>query len=99
MSAVVAQHPNPDVLPSNIVQEMVRKTIQIAAPKSAPIKVKESRILGSFPDPNVKLGIKVIPKPKRNAIILPENHIQISLNLPVKSSFHGTEAPQPARRT
>ena len=92
------QHPNPDVLSANIVQEMVGETIQITASKSALIEVEEAGILNGFSDTDVKLREEVVPKLVRNLIILSQNLIQVRLNSLVKSSFHGAEARQQARR-
>jgi len=77
---------------------MVGKTMQIAAPKPAPIEVKEPGILNGFPDADVKPGKEILPKLVRNLIILFQNRIQIRLNSLVKSNFHGAGARQQARR-
>ena len=94
----MSQHPNPDVLSANVVQEMVGETIQITTAKSAPIEVEEPGILNGFPNTDVKLGKEVVSKLVRNRIILPQNLFQIHPNSPVKPSLHGAEARQQARR-
>jgi hypothetical protein len=59
IAAVMAQHPDPDTISPNVVQKMVRKTLEIAAPKPATIKMKALRILGDSADTNSKFSEEI----------------------------------------
>ena len=93
------EHPNPDEFPTDVVQEVIRKALEIAPPKSAPIKMEALGILGNPPDSDLKFRIEVLAKLIRHFAVLPQNLVQIRLNPPVESNFHGGEAPQRVRRT
>ena len=62
ITPIVAQHPNPDVAFADVVQEMVRETVQIAPPESASVEVKESRILNSLLNAELKLDEEIVSK-------------------------------------
>jgi len=94
----VPQHPNPDVLSANVIQEMIRETVQITATKPASVKMEIPGIFDRFPDADLKLGKEILSKLMRNAIVLAQNFVQVRLNLSVEPSFHGGEALQPIRR-
>ena len=95
---VVPQHPNANKISANVVQEVVRKAIQITASKPTPIKMEPLRILDRFIDSNLKLRKEVLPKLAGNLIVLLQNLVQIRLNSPVESNIHDGEAQPPIRR-
>ena len=96
--AIVPQHPNPDMCAPNVVQKMIRESIQIAAPEPTPVKMEILRILNHLPNPDLKLCKEIITELLRYAEILVQNRVQICLNTPVESSVHGSEARQRVRR-
>ena len=55
-------------------------------------------VLKGFIEPDLKLRKKVFSKLIRDAVIFVEYLPQVRLDQPVKSNFHGVEAPQRARR-
>ena len=83
---------------ADVVQEVVRKAIQITPPKSAPVKMETPGILGNLAEPDLKLREKVLPKLMRDVIVLPQNFVQVRLNTPVESNFHAGGAQQRAGR-
>ena len=50
---------------------MVRKAIQVVAPKFASIKMETSRILGHFPDTDLKLREEVLRELARFFMVSP----------------------------
>ena len=98
VSPVVSHHPNPDELISDVVQEMVREAVQIAAAKAAAIKMEILRVSEGFLDPNLKLCEKILSKLIRDVMIPLQNLIQVRLNSPVEPSFHVGGARQRADR-
>lgn len=77
---------------------MIREAIQIAATKPTPIKMEIPGVFDGFLDSDLKLREKILPKLMRNAVVLPQDLVQVPLNSPVELSFHGGEALQRARR-
>lgn len=65
---------------------MVRESIQIAAPKTTGIKMKEPRIGADLLQPHPELCEKVVTQLIRNGVILFQNFIQIALNATVEFS-------------
>ena len=59
---VVPQHPNPDISFADVVQEVVRKALQITAPKPAPIEMETPGIFNGIADSDFKLCEKVLSK-------------------------------------
>lgn len=96
---IVPQHPNPDICAPDIVQKMIRETIQIAAPKSTPVKMEVLWVRGCLPDPNLKLGEEILSKLLRHAVIPAQDRVQIRLHALVESNVHGAEARQPVGQT
>ena len=86
------QHPNPDICATDVVQKVIRKPIQIAAPKSTPVKMEILWVRGCLPDPNLKLCEEILPELFGNAGIRAEDAVQILLNRPVESNVHGAES-------
>ena len=75
MTALVPQHPNPDVFSVYVVQEVLRKAIEITAPQSAPIKMETPRVFGDLTDSDLKLREEVLPKLARNLIVFPQDFV------------------------
>ena len=92
------QHPNPDIFSADVVQEVVRKAVQITAPKSTPVKMETPGILDSLTEPDLKLREEVLPNLMRHLIVLLQNLVQVRLNTPVESNFHVGGARQRAGR-
>lgn len=97
ISAVVAQHPNPDIRVPDVIKEVVRKPVQIAAPEAASIKMEVLWIRADLVDPDLKLSEEIVTELPRNAIVLPQNFVQVPLNTPMKPNLHVGEAPRQAR--
>jgi len=62
----VTEHPDPEVILANVVQEMLGEPVKITATKPASIKVKIPRILDGFANPDLELREEVVSKPRRN---------------------------------
>lgn len=72
---VMAQHPNPEAISPDVIEEVVRKALEITPSKSAPIKMEAARILGSSPDPDLKLCEEVLAQPFGNIVVLPQDFV------------------------
>lgn len=92
------QHPDPDLSAADVVQEMIRESVEITASKPTPVKMEILGILDHLPDPDLKLREEVLAELSRHAVVTAQNHVQICLNTPVESNFHGGEAQQRVRR-
>ena len=92
------QHPNPYIVPSDVIQEMIGKALKIAAPKSAPIKMKTPGILSNSADSDLKFRKEVLAELNRNLGVPLQDFVQIRLDPPVEPNFHGGESLQRARR-
>ena len=92
------EDPNPEIWAADVLEEVIRKPIQVAAPKSTPVKMKIPRILDGFPDPDLKLCEEILSKLPGYAVVLGQGRVQVHLNAPMESSFHGAEAPQRVRQ-
>jgi hypothetical protein len=88
----VANHPDPDVVSAEVVQKMIGKTLQITAPKTAPIKMVSPRALQNSADSDLKLREEVFPELLRDVIVLPQNFVQVRLNPLMKPKLHVREA-------
>ena len=77
---------------------MVRESVEIAAPKPAPVEMEILWIRNRLPDPDLKLRIEILAELLGHTIVPPQNLVQIALNTPVKSSFHPGEAQRRAGR-
>ena len=82
----------------NIVEEMIRESIEIAAPKPASVEMEILRVLGHLPDPDLKLPEEILAQLPRHTEVLVQNRVQVCLNAPVKPSSHGNEAQQRVRQ-
>jgi hypothetical protein len=80
----------------DVIQNVVRKALQVTAPKPAPIKMETPRVLDDPADSDLKLGEKVLPQLMRDVIVLPQNLVQVRLNPPVEPKLHVGEAQQQA---
>ena len=95
---VVSEHPNPDIVSTDIVQKVVRKSLEIAAAKSASIKMKSFGIFNHACDSYLKFREEVLAKLIRNAVVPRQDFVQIRPNPPVEPNFHDGATPQQARR-
>ncbi len=98
LSAIVAHYPDPHVPAFDVVQKVVGKSIEIAAPQPARIEVKILGILAGLAHAYLKLGEEVLPQLFRNLVILSEDLVEVVLDPPVKSNLHAIEDQKPARR-
>ena len=62
----MTEHPDPEVILANVVQEMVGEAVKITATKPASIKVEIPWILDGFANPDLELREEVVSKPRRN---------------------------------
>ena len=56
----MTQDPNPDIFSPDVVQEMIGKPLQIAAPESVRIKMEAPGVLGDSADANLKFRKEVL---------------------------------------
>jgi hypothetical protein len=89
VSVIMTQHPDPERVTLNVIQEVVGKPLQIASSQAAGIEVIEARIRAGFLNPDLELGKEVVSQIIGDGIILGENLVQISPNPPVVASDHG----------
>jgi hypothetical protein len=85
----MAHDPDPGILSPDVVQEMVRKSFQIAAPKSATVKMEALGILGDPTDTNLKFREEIIAQLSRSVRVLFQDFVQVRLDPLVESNFHG----------
>lgn len=93
------EHPNSDLCASNVIQEMIGESIQIEAPKSTSVKMEILRVCNYLADPELKLREEILSELPRHSEVFVQDRVQVRLNTPVKSSFHGNEAQQRVRQT
>ncbi len=98
IAVLVAEYPDPNVAPTDVVKEVVRKSLEVAAPETSMIEVKIFGIRLHFANAHLELGEKVVSELERNLVVLQQNLIEIQLDSPVKPSFHGSSAPPRAHR-
>lgn len=98
ISPIVPEHPNPDIFSADVVQEVVRKSVEVAAPKSTAVKMETPRILDRLAEPDLKLREEVLSKLVRDVIVLPQDLLQVRMNTPVESNFHVGGVPQQVGR-
>jgi hypothetical protein len=77
---------------------MIRKSIEIAAPKPTPVEMEILWVRNRLPDPDLKFRKEILAEPLRHTVVPPQNLVHIALNTPVKSSFHVDEAQRRVRR-
>ena len=77
---------------------MIRKSIEIAAPKPTPVEVEILWVRNRLPDPYLKLRKEILAELLRHTVVPPQNLVYIALNTPVKPSFHVGEAQRRARQ-
>ena len=94
--AVVTNDPNPDVLPSNVVEEVIRKPVQIAPSETAPVEVKIPRIVNRLLKTYLQLSKEIISELVRNRIVPLQDLVQIRLHPPMEQCFHGVSDRQQA---
>ena len=94
----MAQHPYPDVLPTDVVQKVIGKALQVTAPKATPIKVLAPRVLNNSADPNLELREEILSELMRDIIVFPKNLVQVRLNPLVEPKLHVGEGQPPARQ-
>jgi hypothetical protein len=70
IAVIMAENPDPNVMPSNVVKEMVRKSLEVAAPETSMIEVKIFGIRLHFANAHLELGEKVVSKLERNRVVL-----------------------------
>ena len=56
----MAQDPNPDMLSTDIVQEIIRKALEIAPPEPALVKMEAPGIFGDFADADTKFRKEIL---------------------------------------
>ena len=69
-SVIVTQHPDPQRVALNVIQEMIGKPVQIATSQAAGIKVIEARIRAGLLNPELKLDEKIVSQIIGDGIIL-----------------------------
>lgn len=94
----MAHCPDSYIHSSDVVQEVIRKPLEVTAAKSAPIKMKPTGILGNPANPNSKFRKEILTEPNRNLRIPLQDFIQILLNPLVESNFHAAEVRRQVRR-
>ena len=71
----MTEHPDADVLLTNVIQEMIGEPVKITAAKPASIKVEIPRVLNSFANPDLELREEVVSKLRRNLIVFFEDSV------------------------
>jgi hypothetical protein len=94
----MAQHPDPDLLTPDIIKKMIGKSLEITAPKAAPIEMVAPRILGNSTDPDLKLCEEILSELMRDVIVFAQDLVQVRLNPSVKSKLHFGEGRPPTRQ-
>ena len=89
IAVVMSDNPDPDICLLNVVKKMVREAMKVASSEAAGIEVEALWILNCVADSNLKLRKEVVPKIIRDLIIPRQDFIEIGLDPPVKSNFHG----------
>ena len=98
ISPIMAQYPNSDTLPPNIVQEVVRKTLKTATPKSCPVEMEALGIFGDSVKADLKLREEILSQLNRNLRVSLQDFVQVRLNSLMESKLHGGEARRLIRR-
>ncbi len=94
----MAQYPNPDILAPEVVQEVIRKALEITAPKSTAIKMEAAWVFGNSTNSDLKFCEEILTESNRNIRVLLHDLVQVRLNPLVESNFHGGEAQPRVRR-
>ena len=87
------------MLPTDVVQKVVGKSLQITAPKAAPIKMVTPRVLDHPADSNLKLRVEILPELMRDIIVFHKNLVQVLLNPFVEPKLHVGEGLPPVGQT
>jgi hypothetical protein len=77
---------------------MIRKSIEIAAPKTTPVEMEIVWVRNRLPNSNLKLRKEILGELLRHTVVPPQDLVHIALNTPVKSNFHVGEAQRRARQ-
>lgn len=93
----MTQYPNPDVLSANVVEEMIRKALEITPSKSGPVKMEALGIFHDPPKPDLKLREEILSQLIRNCRVPAQDFIEVNLNSFVESKFHGGGDRRPVR--
>ena len=94
----MTQYPNPDLLAPDVVQEVIRKALEITAPKSAPIKMEAPWVFDNSTNFDLKFREEILAELNRNIRVLLQDLVQVRLHPLVESNFHGGEAQPRVRR-
>lgn len=85
---VVTSNPDSDAVISNVVEKMIRKSLQIAASQSARIEMKKPRIRTCLHNPDSELCKEIGFQVVRQVAVFRQNFVQIRLDPAMESSFH-----------
>ncbi len=55
-------------------------------------------VTSRFPGPDLKLRKEILTKLPRDSVVLTQDRIQVPLDVPVESRFHGAEAQPRVRQ-
>ena len=76
----MANHPYPDILLTDVVQEVVGEAVKVTATKPAAVEMEEPRVLQSFPETDLKLHAEIRLKLGRSVAIFPADLVEIRLD-------------------
>jgi len=71
------EHPYADRHFPNIVEEVVRKPVEVATPQAGSIEMKKLRVLANFRESQQKLRMKIISERFGNIIILCQGLVEV----------------------
>ncbi len=95
---IMPDDPHSDHLTPDIIQKVIRETIEIASPQTRSIEVEEAGIRTGLRNAQSELSKEVIPQLFRNGVISCENLVEINLYATVKSNVHAALNLRPVDR-
>jgi hypothetical protein len=77
MAVIVPQHPHPDHPFGQVVEQMIRETVEISASQTAGIEVKEPRLSADLVHRDLKLHEEVLSQICGNLVVFLLNIVEV----------------------